>query len=810
MPDRKHERNAENQLSPSSGDGAHQAQAPGALDSFAPSPGLLAKMAQAVSPDSGEETRAVRLNRAAAHPLLLQLQRRAGNRRLQRLLEQAAPSVESSIRRARGGGKVLDDNTRDRMETAFGADFSGVRLHTDAQADALNRTLNARAFTTEQDIFFRQGAYNPDSPDGQELLAHELTHVVQQTGTLQTKLVVGAPDDRLEQEASRVARSVMRSETVAPQFQTPDSSGRIQRNGDGNRETIPGGGTSVNQVGIIYKDDGANVRDEPDSNKDPIGLFPFNTTVAVIKSFPDDWYFVSRLDTGEMGYVRSNRVWTHLPEPNAKLHKIKAGEGAQAIARKYYGEAAKPGRDERYYVNVLVHVNKGEGNPSKGIYKENKDDSWDETKTRANYLIWIPSTPFANTLVGAVKSGSITGGLFAAVKSFGQGIDDILEAVSLSLKYIPEAVARKVEETLKKVLVSLAIFLVGAVGILAVSTAVGAAVGALAGGVGAGPGAAIGFKIGLLIIKYLGLAMLVAWLATSLYEIGGAFWAFLKTAWGAKGNVKTLDRAAREFAEAIGLLIGFLLEALIFYAIKAGMPRALGALGKTRFGRWIGQTRLAKWIEARLAAKPKGATEAETKAVPESVKGLEFGGVKDGYVPGRLLGTIFNQWTGGGKIPPEGWKIHVSSTPASSPRVAEIVLPKLRGMKVNHKVVNSPEQLANMSGTQAGKFITIYPRDAAHARSIVTALDSALAGKGLKGPAIIGEKPVGSSGLIFTRYGGFTKSTVTHPSGKEVPDVRGKTKPDWIPDPWGKSTGSVPKPVPVPLPGKKEEDLVVE
>lgn len=810
MPNRKHELNAENQLHPSPGDGAHQAQAPRVQDSFLLPPGLLASAARAATPKAGEETRAARLNRAATRLLLLQMQRWAGNRHVQRLLDQAASPVESSVRHARGQGKVLDDGVRDRMETAFGVDFSGVRLHTDARAHELNQALNARAFTTGQGIFFRQGTYNPESPDGQELLAHELTHVVQQTGELQAKLAVGAPGDQFEQEADRVARSVMRSAPVAPRLQTPESSGRIQRNGETTREAIPSGGSSVNKVGIIYKEDGANVRDKPDSHKKPIGLFPFNTTVAVIKSFSGDRYFVSRLDTGEMGYVAANRIWTHLPEPNAKLHKIKAGEGAQAIARKYYGEAAKPGRDERYYVNVLVHVNKGEGDPSRGIYKENKNDSWDETKTRANYLIWIPSTPFANSLVGAVKSGSITGGLFAAIKSFAQGVDDILEAIGLSLSYIPEAIARQVEETLKKVLVSLAIFLVGAVGILAVSTAIGAAVGALAGGVGAGPGAAIGFKIGLIIIKYLGLAMLVTWLATSLYEIGGAFWAFLKTAWGAKGNVKTLDRAAREFAEAIGLLVGFLLEALIFYAIKAGMPRALGTLGKTRFGRWIGQTRLAKWIEARLAAKPKGATEAETKTVPESVKGLEFGGTKDGYVPGRLLGTIFNQWTQGGKIAPEGWKIHVSSTPASSPRVAEIVLPKLRAMKVNHKVVNSPEQLANMSGTQAGKFITIYPRDAAHAKSIASALDGALAGKGQKGPVIIGEKPIGKSGLIYTRYGGFTKSTVTDPSGREVPDVRGKIKPDWIPDPWGTAAGSVPKPVPVPLPGKKKEDLVVE
>ncbi|MEO1378146.1 MAG: DUF4157 domain-containing protein, partial [Cyanobacteria bacterium J06635_10] len=93
--------------------------------------------------------------------------------------------VEQNIQQARGGGQGLADNVRQPMEQAFGADFSGVKVHTGGQADVLNRSLNSRAFATGQDIFFKQGEYNPGSRGGQELLAHELTHVVQQTGTLQ-------------------------------------------------------------------------------------------------------------------------------------------------------------------------------------------------------------------------------------------------------------------------------------------------------------------------------------------------------------------------------------------------------------------------------------------------------------------------------------------------------------------------------------------------------------------------------------------------------------------------------------------------
>ena len=90
-------------------------------------------------------------------------------------------SVEQSIQQAKGGEQGLSEDVREPMEQAFGDDFSGVRVHNNSNADQLNCSLNARAFTTGPDIFFKQGEYNPGSRDGQELLAHELTHVVQQT-----------------------------------------------------------------------------------------------------------------------------------------------------------------------------------------------------------------------------------------------------------------------------------------------------------------------------------------------------------------------------------------------------------------------------------------------------------------------------------------------------------------------------------------------------------------------------------------------------------------------------------------------------
>ena len=90
------------------------------------------------------------------------------------------PSVTRQIQAARGGGRPLDEGVRSSMESGFGADFSNVRVHTGTQADTLNRSLNARAFTVGRDIFFKGGEYNAGSSGGKKLLAHELTHTVQQ------------------------------------------------------------------------------------------------------------------------------------------------------------------------------------------------------------------------------------------------------------------------------------------------------------------------------------------------------------------------------------------------------------------------------------------------------------------------------------------------------------------------------------------------------------------------------------------------------------------------------------------------------
>ncbi|MFC1960167.1 DUF4157 domain-containing protein [Chloroflexota bacterium] len=103
--------------------------------------------------------------------------------------------VESQINNARGGGQSIPDTVRGPMEQAFGADFGGVRVHSNAQSDGLNREVQANAFTTGSDIFFKQGAYSPGSQGGKELLAHELTHTIQQGAVGQGKVERKKEDD---------------------------------------------------------------------------------------------------------------------------------------------------------------------------------------------------------------------------------------------------------------------------------------------------------------------------------------------------------------------------------------------------------------------------------------------------------------------------------------------------------------------------------------------------------------------------------------------------------------------------------------
>ena len=121
----------------------------------------------------------------------------------------AHPDVQEAIARRRGKGAPLETGMRERLESSLGEPLGDVRVHTDPEADALARSVSARAFTTGTDVYFAQGEFRPSTGDGQRLIGHELAHVVQQRGAPTSgPLRVSQPGEPLEREADDVSRDI--------------------------------------------------------------------------------------------------------------------------------------------------------------------------------------------------------------------------------------------------------------------------------------------------------------------------------------------------------------------------------------------------------------------------------------------------------------------------------------------------------------------------------------------------------------------------------------------------------------------------
>lgn len=154
----------------------------------------LAQIQRQASPEEEEEIQAQRIQRQGEEeeePLQAKrldrqsspeqeeeepVQAKSGAGEVPEVTDAIAMRIESK----RGGGESIPDSLRIPLESHFGHDFSSVRLHTDAEAGELSERLEARAFTTGTDIFFRRGDYQPGSTEGRKLLGHEIAHVVQQ------------------------------------------------------------------------------------------------------------------------------------------------------------------------------------------------------------------------------------------------------------------------------------------------------------------------------------------------------------------------------------------------------------------------------------------------------------------------------------------------------------------------------------------------------------------------------------------------------------------------------------------------------
>jgi hypothetical protein len=150
---------------------------------------------------------------------VLGLQRSVGNAGVGAVLDEERSPVHDVV--GRGGGDPLATDVRTDMETRFGQDFGDVRVHTDATADTSARSVHAQAYTVGTDVVFQQGRYEPDTPQGRHMLAHELTHVVQQrSGPVDGTDAGGGvrlsdPSDRFERDAVATADRVRTAPAAA-------------------------------------------------------------------------------------------------------------------------------------------------------------------------------------------------------------------------------------------------------------------------------------------------------------------------------------------------------------------------------------------------------------------------------------------------------------------------------------------------------------------------------------------------------------------------------------------------------------------
>ena len=459
-------------------------------------------------------------------------------RQLAELDAEATQPVLQRIQARRGGGAPLPEAVQRHLEQGLNHDLSRVRIHDDAEADKLAKGVNAIAFTTGTDIFFQSGQFQPNTQSGLELLAHEVTHTVQQS---QGRVGTGIdPDAGLEAEARTMGARLAQKTTLPTRAIQPRPHSTVTPTTTFQRR--PAAGTapvrtptpqSVGRVGIITHSDGANLRTQPDAQASKVlpRPLPVGTKVGVISQAANGWSRVS-LPSGQSGWLQTLRVTTNLPDPGSRLIRVAQQTTAIGVAERYYRALVRPGQDLRYYVNVLEQVNRQRGT---GAFQAGQT-------LQAGSLLWVPGAAYAQTLAGTVQSGSITGGALARVNAaMGQSPGaNIMRSVLESPQYVREVLG-DAWATVKEhwpVILATTTALIGAellVGVLAAAPEPTTVTKFLAVGLQG------------IITAVAGVGAVTAGAAAL---EAGARW--LKTAWSSRGNATQIKVAAKAFLTMIG------------------------------------------------------------------------------------------------------------------------------------------------------------------------------------------------------------------------------------------------------------------
>ncbi|WP_180946231.1 hypothetical protein, partial [Corallococcus exiguus] len=313
------------------------------------------------------------------------------------------------------------------------------------------------------------------------------------------------------------------------------------------------------QFGFIDQSDGANLRTLPAEMKGSTCLTPAplppGTRVSVIRDHAQapGWSYVSTVVGGYLlqGYLQTLRITTQLPEPAATLYQVRPGDRLEPIAARIYRQAIQPGRDLRFYENVIHHVNVKSGR--KGVQRIDGD-----VRLVAGERIWLVSIAFANQLQGIVSSGSITHEAMAKARKAALHLEDVITSVRQADQYFGEVTGQYGKAILDNWL-EISAMVVGFIAAEALSTFLAATP------TGVGQLAAALIQLGL-----------AAFGAHGLIEAGGEalkhaqLW--LTQAWEANGSPEKLKEASKSF---LRMLVSIAMAALALMGVKTNAGRGL-------------------------------------------------------------------------------------------------------------------------------------------------------------------------------------------------------------------------------------------
>jgi len=293
-------------------------------------------------------------------------------RQLAELDAEATQPVFERIRARRGAGNPLPEAIQRHLEQGLNHDLSRVRIHDDPEAHQLARGVNALAFTTGTDIFFQSGHFNPNTQSGLELLAHEVTHTVQQS---QGRVGTGIdPDAGLEAEARQMGHRLASGPLPATgralgPVTTPAArgTGALQRQATRTSETpallqtLSVGQAPPAPFAFVWQteDGGVFLRETPGGKV--LGKVPNTTRLQLLRYDPRQGLYAVRTPAGLQGWVAASHVKVPPPalaaDPNLKFYVPRGGEGIFKVVAAQYG-ATEFSEDARYFTNVLRAVNR--------------------------------------------------------------------------------------------------------------------------------------------------------------------------------------------------------------------------------------------------------------------------------------------------------------------------------------------------------------------------------------------------------------------------------------------------------------------